>query len=208
MYLLLFNIISKEGRYMRDIGFETVRIIENSSLSYNVSGLYLAAKRLIDIIGALLLILLFLPIFSLAYLFTRIIYGKPVLIGEERRGYRGNVFKMFKFRPISADVKCLLIKAGLEMLPALINVIKGDLSLVGPWPPTIYETLSYKPRHIIRLSAKPGITGLWRICRTDLGNVDEMTKVDLKYIRERNLRFDLYILLKTISILIRQPKNA
>jgi lipopolysaccharide/colanic/teichoic acid biosynthesis glycosyltransferase len=140
-------------------------------------------------------------------LFIRLIYGKPVLIGEERRGYRGNVFKMLRFRPISKNGKFDNEKAGLDMLPALINVIKGDLSLVGPWPPTIFETLSYKPRHILRLSAKPGITGLWRIYRTDRGNVDEMTKVDLKYIRERNLRFDLYIFLKTISMLIRPQKE-
>lgn len=192
---------------MRDIGFETVRIIESSSLIYNVSRIYLAGKRLFDIIGALLLILVFFPLFALICLLIRLIYGKPVLIGEERRGYRGNVFKMLRFRPISKNGKCIMIKAGLDMLPALINVIKGDLSLVGPWPPTIFETLSYKPRHILRLSAKPGITGLWRIYRTDRGNVDEMTKVDLKYIRERNLRFDLYIFLKTISMLIKRQKE-
>lgn len=192
---------------MRDIGFETVRIIENSSLIYNASGEYLAAKRLFDIIGALLLILFFLPLFAIIYLLIRLIHGKPVLIGEERRGYRGNVFIMYRFRPISKDSKCLTLKAGLDMLPALINVVKGDLSLVGPWPPTIFETLRYKPRHILRLSAKPGITGLWRIYRTERSNVDEMTKVDLKYIRERNFRFDLYIFLKTISMLIRPPKK-
>jgi lipopolysaccharide/colanic/teichoic acid biosynthesis glycosyltransferase len=192
---------------MRDIGFETVRIIENGSLIYNVSGVYLAIKRLFDIIGALLLSLFMLPLFVLICLFIRLIYGKPVLIGEERRGYRGNVFKMLRFRPLSKDGKCLIIKAGLDMLPALINVIKGDLSLVGPWPPTIFETLSYKPRHILRLSAKPGITGLWSVYRTDRGNIDETTKVDLKYIRERNLRFDLYIFLKTISMFIRPQKK-
>ncbi|MGI6669052.1 MAG: sugar transferase [Acetivibrionales bacterium] len=192
---------------MRDIGFETVRILENRSLIYNVSGVYLAVKRLFDIIGALLLILLLFPLFALIYLFIRIVYGKPVLIGEERRGYRGNVFKMHKFRSITANGN-LIKNAGLDMLPALINVIKGDLSLVGPWPPTVFETLSYEPKHVLRLSAKPGITGLWRIYRTDRGNVDEMTKVDLKYIRERSIRVDLFIFLKTIFLIVRPSKKA
>ena len=113
---------------------------------------------------------------------------------------------MLRFRTLSNNGKSL-IKDRLDILPALINVIKGDLSLVGPWPPTIFEILSYKPRHILRFSAKPGITGLWRIYRTDRGNLDEMTRVDLKYIRERNLRFDIYIFLKTISMLIRSQKK-
>ncbi|MGI6085364.1 MAG: sugar transferase [Acetivibrionales bacterium] len=191
---------------MRDLGFETTIFIEKGSVVYNVSGVYLATKRIFDIIGALFLSLFLLPLFAIICLYIRLIYGKPVLIGEERRGYRGNVFRMLRFRPLSKNGKSL-IKDGLDILPALINVIKGDLSLVGPWPPTIIETLNYKPRHILRFSAKPGITGLWRIYRTDRGNLDEMTRVDLKYIRERNLRFDLYIFLKTISMLIRSQKK-
>lgn len=193
---------------MRDIGFETNIIIENSSLIYNVSREYLAIKRLFDIISAVLLIVFFIPLLSVVYLYIRLIHGGPVFISEERKGYRGNVFKMIKFRSIPGDNESLIEKAGLERLPALINVIKGDLSLVGPWPPTIWETLSYKPRHILRLSAKPGITGLWRICKTDRDNVEEMTRVDLKYIRERNFQFDFYIVLKTISILFRSCKSA
>ena len=222
---------------MRDIRSETISIIEKSTLVYNVSNGYLASKRTYDIIGALTLLLFFAPLFTVVIIFIRLVFRGPAFIFEERSGLRGNVFKMFKFRSspvdgskwlkhIQSEKKTadgfnwekddenlsfagkIIVKTGIEKLPALFNVIIGDLSLVGPRSPTIWETLNYKPMHILKFSAKPGITGLWRIYKVDRTDDEEMVKVDLKYIRERNFKSDISIMLKTISIIFGASRAA
>lgn len=90
-------------------------------------------------------------------------------------------------------------KTSIDELPQFFNVLKGDMSLVGPRPPIPYEAASYKPWHYKRVSAmKPGITGLWQVNGRSKVTFDEMVRMDLRYIRDCSLRLDITLLLKTV----------
>ena len=98
----------------------------------------------------------------------------------------------------------LLRKTSLDELPQLWNVLRGDMSLVGPRPPLRYELQQYKPWHRHRvLEAKPGITGLWQVTGRSRTTFDEMVRMDLRYAREQSLRADIKILLATPAAVIR-----
>ena len=95
-------------------------------------------------------------------------------------------------------------KTSLDELPQLFNVLKGDMSLVGPRPPIPYEAANYKPWHLRRmLAAKPGLTGLWQVEGRSRVTFNEMVRMDLRYIRECSLVLDLKILLKTVTVVLR-----
>jgi lipopolysaccharide/colanic/teichoic acid biosynthesis glycosyltransferase len=95
----------------------------------------------------------------------------------------------------------LLRKSSLDELPQLINVFKGDMSLVGPRPALPYEVKMYEPWHARRLSAIPGITGLWQVGGRSEKNFKEMVELDLKYIDNWSVWLDMKILLKTFQVI-------
>lgn len=90
-----------------------------------------------------------------------------------------------------------LRKSSLDELPQFWNVLRGDMSLVGPRPPIPYEVEMYKPWHRERLYATPGITGLWQVNSRNASNFDEMVRLDIEYIRQQSLWLDLQLLIKT-----------
>jgi len=96
----------------------------------------------------------------------------------------------------------LLRRLSLDELPQLWNVIKGDMSLVGPRPPIPYEVEKYERRHLRRLAALPGITGLWQVSGRCETTFEEMVQLDLEYIEKQSLWLDLKILLKTVPAVI------
>ena len=94
--------------------------------------------------------------------------------------------------------------SSIDELPQLFNVLKGDMSMVGPRPPIPYEAAHYEPWHLQRvLSAKPGITGLWQVAGRSRVTFTEMVRMDLRYVRNCSLRFDLKLLLRTIAVVLR-----
>jgi lipopolysaccharide/colanic/teichoic acid biosynthesis glycosyltransferase len=94
-------------------------------------------------------------------------------------------------------------KTSIDELPQLFNVLKGDMSLVGPRPPIPYEAANYQPWHLRRvLAIKPGITGLWQIDGRSRVGFNEMVRMDLRYIRDCSFLFDLRILLKTVLVVL------
>lgn len=95
-------------------------------------------------------------------------------------------------------VGALLRKTSLDELPQLLNVLKGEMSLVGPRPPIPYEVAMYEDWHRRRLTVKPGITGLWQVTARGSGNFDNMVRLDLEYIDRQSLGLDLHILAMTI----------
>jgi lipopolysaccharide/colanic/teichoic acid biosynthesis glycosyltransferase len=98
----------------------------------------------------------------------------------------------------------LIRKTSLDELPQLFNVLKGDMSLVGPRPPIPDEAVSYQSWHLRRiLSVKPGITGLWQVDGRSRVTFDDMVRMDLRYIRHSSLMLDLKIILKTVLVVIR-----
>jgi lipopolysaccharide/colanic/teichoic acid biosynthesis glycosyltransferase len=109
----------------------------------------------------------------------------------------GRVYKLVTDKRVTR-VGRWLRRTSLDELPQLWNVLRGEMSLVGPRPPTPYEVSQYGPEHFRRLAVKPGITGLWQVSGRSTTTFEEMVALDLEYIRRRSLWLDLKILLKTI----------
>jgi len=96
-----------------------------------------------------------------------------------------------------------LRRTSLDELPQLLNILKGDMSLVGPRPPIAYEIENYQPWHLERLKVTPGLTGLWQVMGRSQVSFDEMVHLDLHYINHWTLLLDLRILLRTIPVVVR-----
>jgi len=112
------------------------------------------------------------------------------------------LYKM-KDDPRITRVGRLIRKTSIDELPQLFNVLKGDMSLVGPRPPLPYEAEKYQSWHLRRiLEVKPGITGIWQVNGRSKTSFDEMVRMDLRYIRTCSLALDLKILLKTIKVVL------
>jgi exopolysaccharide biosynthesis polyprenyl glycosylphosphotransferase len=193
--------------------------------------LSLLAKRTIDIVAASIAIVALLPLFLLIALAIRLQSSGPVFYLSNRVGYKGNVFTCFKFRTmvinaeamkeklahlnerqgilfkISKDprvtgVGAILRKYSLDELPQLWNVLRGDMSLVGPRPSISSEVAQYKTAHLRRLDVVPGITGLWQVEARQDPSFESYIKFDSKYVNDWSIWLDLKILLRTVSAVI------
>lgn len=189
-------------------------------------------NRVLSALAALVLLALLSPVFIVIALLIKTTSSGPVFFIQQRTGFRGRRFGMFKFRTMvknaeelkeslrhlnkhgadSIDFKIdndpritriggFLRKTSLDELPNLINVVLGNMRLVGPRP-TSFNASTYHDEHLGRLGIYPGITGLWQISgRSDI-DFDQRVELDLKYITEQGRMQDLVILLKTpVSIL-------
>lgn len=209
--------------------------VKTRVISHNARLPYRFVKRTFDIAAALFGLIVLSPVFLFTALAIRLDSKGPVFFAQNRLGYKGRYFKMYKFRSMVVNAEQLLKqlesknevsghmfkmrndpritrvgrvirKTSIDELPQLLNVIKGDMSLVGPRPPLPREVNQYDKWQDLRLSVRPGITGLWQISgRNDIG-FEEMINLDLKYIRERCFFYDLKIILKTIPVLLGDSK--
>ncbi|MFZ5986937.1 MAG: sugar transferase [Bacillota bacterium] len=209
--------------------------IRDRAIYYNVSSIYLISKRLFDIAASFAALVILSPLFIITAIVVKLNSRGPVFFAQERNGLRGKIFKMYKFRSMVVNAESLLKqlegknevkgpmfkikddpritrvgrfirKTSIDELPQLLNILKGDMSFVGPRPPIAREVVKYGSWHNLRLSVRPGLTGLWQVSgRNDLG-FDEMVNLDLKYIRERSFIYDLKIILKTIPVLLGDSK--
>jgi lipopolysaccharide/colanic/teichoic acid biosynthesis glycosyltransferase len=131
---------------------------------------------------------------------TAYIAGEPPAAPSQARP----VYKLTQ-DPRVTRVGAWLRRTSLDELPQLWNVLRGDMSLVGPRPPIAYEVQQYQPAHLRRLDAKPGITGLWQVRGRSRTSFEEMVAMDVEYIARRSLRLDVLILLKTLpAVLLRK----
>ncbi|UYZ01683.1 sugar transferase [Peribacillus frigoritolerans] len=192
---------------------------------------YLRMKRLIDIIGSLLGLILLLPIFLIVAILIKIEDPKgPVFFKQVRVGKDETEFQMFKFRSMVTDaeerLKDLLTlnevsgamfkmkndpritkigkfirKTSIDELPQFWNVLKGDMSLVGPRPPLKREVEEYSSYDKQRLLVTPGCTGLWQVTARNNVGFEEMVELDIQYIQKRTIYFDIKIVLKTVVVL-------
>jgi exopolysaccharide biosynthesis polyprenyl glycosylphosphotransferase len=190
----------------------------------------LALKRIIDVVGSLVGFIVFAPLFALLSIAVKIASRGPVFFVQDRCGVGGRVFRFYKFRTMVADAEqrkaalehlnemkgpvfkirrdprvtrigAILRKSSLDELPQLWNVLKGDMSLVGPRPPLPDEVECYDGRQAQRLSVMPGITGLWQVSgRSSIPDFDRWLELDLTYVRSWSLWLDFRILLKTIIV--------
>ncbi len=113
--------------------------------------------------------------------------------------------KIFKLKkdPRVTPIGSFLRRTSLDELPQLFNIIKGEMSLVGPRPPIAYEIENYLPWHMERLKAVPGLTGLWQVSGRSSVSFDEMVRLDIEYINNWSLWSDIVILAKTIPVVLR-----
>ncbi|HBR03884.1 MAG TPA: hypothetical protein DD738_14895 [Ruminiclostridium sp.] len=175
-----------------------VGCFDRNSLIKNVSGIYLFMKRAMDIAISLSAVVLLSPVLFIIGALVGLRSQGLVLNIEEKYGFGGRRFQAYEF-------KSIVNNPIIRKLPLLFNVLKGDMSLIGPLPIPA-EDLRPNPWYQLRMSAKPGITGLWQITER-AGAMEEMVRVDLKYIRERNLQNDFKILLKSIYLLLGGKKR-
>jgi undecaprenyl phosphate N,N'-diacetylbacillosamine 1-phosphate transferase len=178
-------------------------------------------KRLIDLAGAVVGLLLTLPLTLSAAVAIAVTTPGPVFFIQERVGQGGRLFRIYKFRTmvdgaenigdgyrVTANdqrittVGKILRKTSIDELPQLLNVLKGEMSLVGPRPTLAYQVEKYTPRQRRRLEMKPGITGWAQIHgRTQL-TWPERIEYDLWYVENWSLALDLKIIFRTFSVLL------
>lgn len=114
----------------------------------------------------------------------------------------GLMFKM-ENDPRITKVGHFIRKTSIDELPQFLNVLKGDMSLVGTRPPTVDEYNHYEPKHKARVSMAPGLTGLWQVSgRSDIKNFDEVVKLDMEYINNWSVFLDIKIILLTIKVVL------
>ena len=193
---------------------------------------YHFVKRLFDIALSAIGLVLVSPIMLIIAYRIKKEDGGPVFYKQVRVGKNGRQFEMYKFRSMVVNADQLLGKLkdqneidgamfkmkhdpritrighfirehSLDELPQLVNVLKGDMSLVGPRPPLPSEVEQYTKYDMQRLYVVPGCTGLWQVTERNNVGFDEMVRLDLKYINESSLKFDFWIIGKTIAIIFK-----
>ena len=186
-------------------------------------------KRFLDLSVSLILIFCLMPVIFIISCLILITMGPPVFFSQLRPGFKNKPFKLYKFRSMKDiyDDKGKLLpdqqrltllgkilrSTSLDELPEIINVIKGDMSLVGPRPLLMHYLPLYNPEQLKRHNARPGITGWAQINGRNAIGWEEKFKLDLWYIDNQSLRLDIKIILMTFCAMlsrkgINQPGHA
>jgi lipopolysaccharide/colanic/teichoic acid biosynthesis glycosyltransferase len=193
---------------------------------------YLFMKRLIDIAVSLVALVLLFPLFVLVAIAIKLEDPRGgVLFRQIRIGKDGKPFEMLKFRSMVHDAESrleellphneiegnmfkmkndprvtrvgrIIRKWSIDEFPQLWNVLKGDMTLVGPRPPLPREVKNYSPYEMNRLTVTPGCTGLWQVSGRNALSFYDMVELDLQYITSRNLKLDLKIMWQTCVMLL------
>ena len=191
---------------------------------------YFIIKRIIDIIGALCGVILLSPVMIIVGTWIKLDSKGPVFFAQNRIGQDGTRFKMYKFRSMCMDAERILDKlkeknemsgpmfkikedprvtkigkfirkTSIDELPQLFNVLKGEMSLVGPRPSLPKEVAQFTSFQKLRLIAKPGLTCYWQVRgRSDI-SFKEWMEMDVEYIEERNTWIDIKLIFKTVGVL-------
>lgn len=217
--------------YMAYIG--TLPVITFHSV--NVNTFELTMKRVVDIVGALvgLFITGIASLFIVPAI--KLTSPGPALFSQKRVGLNGRIFKIYKFRTMYIDaeerkkelmkenqvsgglmfkiksdpritkVGSFLRKTSLDELPQFINVLKGDMSLVGTRPPTVDEVSKYENYHRRRISFKPGLTGMWQVSgRSNITDFEQVVSLDTQYIDDWSFWLDIKIIFKTVMVVLKR----
>ena len=218
---------SAEGalRNAREEDFEGYRVRSLVHDGQREAGLVI--KRLIDVVGATLGLIILSPLLLATAIVIRLRDGPPIIFRQTRVGLHGRPFAILKFRTMAPDAEARLHevahlneregaafkasndprvsligrrlrRTSIDEMPQLWNVLKGEMSLVGPRPPLPSEVVEYDIWHRRRLSMKPGITGLWQVESRHQPSFDRWVELDLSYIDRWTLWLDLRILLRTV----------
>jgi len=196
--------------------------------TFDVSRSTIMLKRLVDVVVSSVLLVLVLPVAALVALAILIEDGRPVLFKQTRAGVGGKPFTMWKFRTMVRDAEAMLAdlvsfdrleepvfklrhdprvtrvgrvirRFSLDELPQVVNVLRGDMSLVGPRPEQVDLVERYKPEHRVRLQVKPGLTGPMQVYGRGELSLEERVAVERDYIENMSLGRDLRILAMTVA---------
>jgi exopolysaccharide biosynthesis polyprenyl glycosylphosphotransferase len=196
-----------------------------------LSGLQAVAKRTFDIVSSACTIVLLSPVMTVIAVAVKLTSAGPILFRQERVGYHGRPFTVLKFRTMVADAEArlpdlidlneatgplfkmthdprvtkvgrFLRKTSLDELPQLVNVLRGDMTVVGPRPPLPREVAQYEEWQMARLEVRPGITGLWQVSGRSELPFEDYVRLDLFYIENWSLAFDLFIIAKTLPTIV------
>jgi lipopolysaccharide/colanic/teichoic acid biosynthesis glycosyltransferase len=203
--------------------------------NFNAAGLLY--KRVLDLVGGFVGTLVVLIIYPFVAAAIKLDSPGPVFFKQKRMGSHGRIFNLYKFRTMYRDaeqrrqelmaqnemngamfkmaddpritrVGRWLRKTSLDEFPQFLNVLIGKMSLVGTRPPMIEEVEAYQPEHLKRISAKPGITGLWQVSgRNKITDFDKVVELDCSYLDNWRFFDDIKILFKTVLVVL-QRKGA
>lgn len=197
---------------------------------------YEICKRTIDIIGAGLGLILLSPIIAVVACAVKVTSKGPVFFSQKRVGKNGELFEMYKFRSMVVNAEELkenleeqnemsgpmfkikddprvtkvgkfIRKTSIDELPQLWNVLKGDMSLVGPRPSLPKEVEQFDNWMFKRLTVRPGLTCYWQVSGRNNIDFEDWMKLDIKYVEQRNLWIDIKLIFKTVFVLF-GDKNA
>ena len=202
---------------------------------------YLRAKRILDIVFTLLILLPFCIVMLIVAMMIRLDSKGPIFFRQKRVGLNGTEFTMFKFRsmgvdsddathreaikrfmngaPLNGDAAAhnlykladdpritrigqFIRKTSIDELPQFINVLRGEMTLVGPRPSLLYEVEAYSPRDKQRLCGKPGLTGIWQIYGRSRVTFNEMVEMDIAYLQQQSIWQDLKLIALTIPVML------
>jgi exopolysaccharide biosynthesis polyprenyl glycosylphosphotransferase len=210
---------------------ELSRLGDRSLLRFAPAARVGSSKRVTDLAITSVLFVLAAPLLGAVALAIKLDSSGPILFRQQRLGRNGEPFEMLKFRSMIRDadrhletlrerneaegpmfkirrdprltrVGRVLRRLSLDELPQLINVLRGDMSLVGPRPPLPSEVAKYEPWQLGRLRARPGMTGLWQVSGRSEVPFHDMVRLDLHYIRNWSLQMDVEILLRTVPAVL------
>ena len=197
---------------------------------------YEVIKRVIDVVCSFVGVLVLSPLFVVIAIIIKFTSKGPVFFSQKRVGRDGKEFKMYKFRSMVVNAEELkeklasqnemsgpmfkmkddprvtkvgkfIRKTSIDELPQLFNVLKGDMSLVGPRPSLPKEVAQFEDWMYRRLEVKPGLTCYWQVSGRNNIDFEDWMKLDIKYVDERNLWIDIKLIFKTVGVLF-GDKNA
>lgn len=215
---------------MVEIRGESLKYIVGPLKVYEKSTSYYITKRIVDFLGALFGIIALSPLIIITAIAVKLDSKGPILFAQKRVGQNGRIFHMYKFRSMVTNAEELLHKlkdknemtgpmfkmkndpritrvgkfirkTSIDELPQLFNVLKGEMSLVGPRPNLSREVEKFTERQKIKLLAKPGLTCYWQVMGRNDIDFEEWMELDIKYVKERNIWIDIALILKTVRVL-------
>jgi len=219
-------------------------VLNNINLDVNIKArqkkgniIYSFFKRIIDIIGSFLGLIVLTPMLIIVGVLIRIESRGPIIFKQKRVGKNGKEFNMYKFRsmivnaeeikerlkkrnemsgpmfkikddPRITKVGKFIRKTSIDELPQLINVLKGEMSLVGPRPSLPNEVKEFEAWMLKRLEVKPGLTCYWQVMGRNNIDFEDWMKLDVKYVKERSFWLDIKLIFKTFFVLFGDENAA
>ena len=181
-------------------------------------------KRLLDILISLTFIVLFSWLYLILVILVRIKLGSPVLFCQERPGYNEKIFKLYKFRTMTdkrdengnllpdserlTKFGSMLRSTSLDELPEMFNILKGDMSLIGPRPLLVEYLPYYTEEERLRHSVRPGLTGLAQVSGRNYLAWDKRLARDVEYVNHISFIMDIRIIIKTIMVVLKKEDIA